>query len=76
MELKKRLVMTFKTNLDKRVSISVDSPREDLTEQEIKTAMDTILAKDIFSFDGQNLATAVEAKVIETGTTEYDLVIG
>ena len=34
MELNKKLVMTFKTTDDKKVSISVDNPREDLSEEE------------------------------------------
>ena len=38
MELNKKLVMTFKTTDDKKLSISVDNPREDLSEEEIKTA--------------------------------------
>ena len=37
MELNKKLVMTFKTTEDNKVSISVDNPREDLSEDEIKT---------------------------------------
>ena len=49
MELNKKLVMTFKTTDDKKVSISVDNPREDL-------------------------AALVSAKVVQTDTTNYDLV--
>ena len=41
--------MTFKSSDDKKVSITVDNPREDLEENEIKEAMDTIIEKDIFS---------------------------
>ena len=45
MEINKRLVMTFKTTDDKKVSLSVDDPREDITESEIKSAMDLEEAK-------------------------------
>ena len=34
MEQTKRLVMTFKTTDDKKISLSVDDPREDVTEAE------------------------------------------
>lgn len=34
-----RLIMTFKTELDKNVSLSVDNPRTDLTEEEISDAI-------------------------------------
>ena len=74
MELNKKLVMTFKTTEDKKVSISVDNPREDLSEEEIKTAMELIKDKNIFAPGGSDLASLVSAKVVETDTTNYDLV--
>ena len=66
--------MTFKTTDDKKVSISVDNPREDLSEEEIKTAMELIIDKNIFSPNGADLAALVSAKVVQTDTTNYDLV--
>lgn len=75
MEINKKLMMTFKTVGDKKVSISVDNPKDDLTEAEIKTIMTLILAKDVFAINGEPLATLVEAKVVETETTPYDLVL-
>jgi len=74
MEIKKKLMMTFKTDEDKNISISVDDPRENLNQSEIKDVMQLILEKDIFSINGASLVELVEAKVIETGTTEFDLV--
>ena len=73
MELNKKLVMTFKTTEDKKVSISVDNPREDLSEEEIKTAMELIIDKNIFAPGGADLAALVSAKVVQTDTTNYDL---
>lgn len=75
MEIKKRLVMNFKTLLGKKVAISVDDPREDLTEEDIKDAMNVILSKNIFTVNGDDLQTAVDAKIVETGTTEFDLAL-
>ena len=74
MELNKKLVMTFKTSDEKKVSISVDNPREDLTEEEVKTAMELIKEKNIFAPNGADLAALVSAKVVQTDTTNYDLV--
>ena len=74
MELNKKLVMTFKTTDDKKVSISVDNPREDLSENEIKSAMELIIDKNIFAPNGADLAALVSAKVVQTDTTNYDLV--
>ena len=74
MELNRKLVMTFKTTDDKKVSVTVDNPREDLTEEEVKTAMELIKEKNIFAPGGADLASLVSAKVVETDTTNYDLV--
>lgn len=75
MEDIKRLIMTFKTNDDKRVSLSIDNPRENITEEEIKVAMEAVVAKGIFAPNGAEIASVVEAKVVVTDTTEYDLVL-
>ena len=74
MELNKKLVMTFKTTDDKKVSLTVDNPKEDLTEEEVKTCMERIKEKNIFAHGGADLASLVSAKVVETDTTNYDLV--
>ena len=75
MEQTKRLVMTFKTTDDKKVSLSVDNPREDITETEIKSAMDLVVEKNIFAPNGADIVSTVEAKVVVTDTTEYDLML-
>ena len=73
MEQTKRLLMTFKTTDDKKVSLSVDNPMEDITESEIKDAMDLVVSKNIFAPNGADIVSAVEAKVVVTDTTAYDL---
>ena len=73
MEQTKRLLMTFKTTDNKKVSLSVDNPREDITESEIKDAMDLVVSKNIFAPNGADIVSAVEAKVVVTDTTAYDL---
>ena len=75
MEVKKKLMMTFKTDEDKNISISLDDPRENLTEQEIHDVMNIILNNDIFAPNGETLISLVGAKIVETGTTEFDLVL-
>ena len=73
MKQTKRLVMTFKTDDDKKISLSVDDPREDVSEAEIKSAMDLVVAKNIFAPGGCDIVEAIEAKVVVTDTTSYDL---
>ncbi|MCR1848853.1 DUF2922 domain-containing protein [Paraclostridium sordellii] len=75
METTKRLVMSFKNTLGRVISISVDDPREDVTEAEIKKVMDMIVEKNIFVPNGADIVEAVEAKVVVTDTTEFDLVV-
>ena len=65
--------MTFKTDLDKKISIILDDPREDLSEAEIKSAMDLIVSKNIFTINGANIVSSINAKVVITDTTDYDL---
>lgn len=48
MEVKK-LLMSFKTDDDRKVSLTVDNPREDITKTEIKTVMDLIVSNNIFA---------------------------
>lgn len=73
METSLKLVMTFKSAGDKTVNLTVDDPRDDISEDEVISAMNLILEKNIFSPDNVDLKEAVKAKVIQTETTEFDL---
>ncbi|MBC6002983.1 DUF2922 domain-containing protein [Paeniclostridium sp. NSJ-45] len=74
METKKRLVMTFLTGVGRKISISIDDPKEDITEAEIVDAMNLIVEKNIFAPYGSELVATVDAKVIVTDTEEFDLI--
>ena len=75
MNVTKKLLMTFKTDEDKNVSISIEDPKPNLTESEILEAMNLIIEKDVFMPNGEALVEKVGAKVVETETQEYDLVL-
>ena len=75
MNVNKKLLMTFKTDEDKNISISVEDPKPNLTESEILEVMNLIIEKDVFSPNGEALVEKVGAKVVETETQEYDLVL-
>lgn len=68
----KSLIMTFLNEQSKKVSISVDDPREDITEVEIKTVMDDILSKNVFSSKGGNFVKVDGAKIVTTSITEFE----
>ena len=69
----RKLVMTFKTDHDRNVSISVDNPKSNLQESAIKTAMQTIIDQNIFAPAGEQLVSLVEAKIVVTNTDEYEI---
>ena len=75
MNVTKRLVMTFLTDGDRKVSLSVDYPREDVTEAEIKACMELVVSKNIFAPKGESIVKSVDARVVVTDTTDYDLVL-
>ena len=66
----KTLQLNFNTASGKKVSLTVDEPRADLTPQSIEAAMQEIIAANVFEINGAPLATAVSARVIERNVTE------
>ena len=76
METSTNLILTFINQGNSKVSLSVQDPREDITEAEIKEAMELVVSKNIFAPNGLDLVSAVDAKVVVTETTPFDLVIG
>ncbi|MEE0617636.1 MAG: DUF2922 domain-containing protein [Intestinibacter bartlettii] len=75
MESSKKLVMVFKNSAGKNVSITIDDPKDSLTESDIKTAMDTIVEKNIFRKNNYEFVEAIEAKIVNIQTDEYDLIV-
>jgi predicted DNA-binding protein (UPF0251 family) len=67
------LEMTFKNAADSKVNISVDNPREDLTEAEIKTTMDLIVAKNLFNTTGGDIVQTVGARRVTTTVQELEI---
>lgn len=66
----KSLQLQFETANGKRVSLSVDDPKETLTEAEIEAGMQAIIASNVFHVEGNPLATVRSAKVVERNVTE------
>ena len=70
-----KLLMSFLTSSGKKVSLFVTDPRDDIKESEIKAVMDLIIEKNIFAPNGEDIVSAKEAKIAQTETTEFDLVV-
>lgn len=70
---KKRLEMVFKNQKDKTSRLSLDNPREDITESEIKAAMENIVATNIFDTADGDLVAVVSARIVNTDVQEIEL---
>lgn len=69
----KYLRMVFKTDQDKKVSLRVGVPKEDLDAMEVKSVMDLIIAKNIISSSAGDLIGIDSAYLVETSTTELEV---
>lgn len=65
----KTLQLTFLTAGDRRVTLTVDEPKSNLTEQEVRTAMEEIIQSGIFEINDFPFASAVSAQVVERDVT-------
>ncbi len=70
---KKRLEMVFKNQKDKTSRLSLDDPREDVTDAEIKAAMENILTANIFETADGDLVSIASARIVSTDVQEIVL---
>ena len=69
-----KLVMTFENEDGGKVNLSIVDPRGDISQEEIREAMQLIVDKDIFEPNQLSLVRPLYAKIVNTETTEFDLV--
>ncbi|AOY74690.1 DUF2922 domain-containing protein [Clostridium formicaceticum] len=69
----KYLRMVFKTDEDKLVSLRVSDPKEDLTDSEVKAAMETVIASGAIISSSGELVAIDSAYLVETSTTELEV---
>lgn len=62
----KKLMMIFKTAEGKTSTLTVDEPKEGLTDTEVRAVMDTIVAKNIFNTSSGDLVEVKSAELITT----------
>ena len=67
------LEMTFKNEGQRNFTISLNDPREDITGAEVKTAMDNIVDRNIFSTTAGDIVEISAARIINKQITELDL---
>ncbi len=69
----KKLEMAFRNEENKTAKIAVDNALDDLDPQDVKTAMETIIAKKVFLSNGGELVDIAGARVVDTEIYELDL---
>ena len=69
-----KLVMTFENEDGGKVNLSIVDPKEDISQEEIREAMQLVVDKDIFEPNGLSLVRPLYAKIVNTETTEFELV--
>lgn len=70
---KSKLEMEFKNAEGKKFTLSLDEPREDVTESEIRAVMDEVVTKNVFITTGGDVTTPVGARVITTTIEELEI---
>ncbi|WP_368490063.1 DUF2922 domain-containing protein [Clostridium sp. BJN0013] len=71
--MSRALVMSFLTEEGKKTSIRVSNVKDNLTDQEVKTAMEIIIAKNIFTSKNGDLQAIDSAHILESSTTELEV---
>ncbi|MEK5039880.1 DUF2922 domain-containing protein [Sporosarcina sp. FSL K6-3457] len=66
----KTLQLNFTTAAGKKVMLTVDEPRADLTSATVEVAMQEIIASGVFEVDGTLLETSRGARIVERHVTE------
>lgn len=66
-----QLQMNFKNRLGNNFRINVDNALDTLTDSQVKTAMETIISKNIFDTSGGELVEIVGANLVSTTEREF-----
>lgn len=64
------LEMTFRLDDDRKMTISVANPKDDLTATTVKAAMNAIILDDVFDNDGASLVAPASAKLVKREISE------
>lgn len=70
---KLKLEMEFKDEGGKRFNLSLDDPREDLTGEEIRIAMDDIILRNVFFTKEGDIEIPVGARIITTSIENMEI---
>lgn len=65
------LELIFQTNTGRRTTIRIPNPKATLTATEIQTAMNNIIAKDVFHVGGASYAGILGARIVTREVSDF-----
>ena len=68
--MNQQLQMVFRTAGGRRVTLSLDDPLETLDATTVQNAMNTIVAKNIFTSSTGDLVGVIEARIVSRETVQ------
>jgi len=68
--LTRRLELVFQNAAGRRTVLTVQEPRPDITADEVKAAMELIVARDVFTSPGGDLVAVVGARLVSRETVD------
>lgn len=67
------LALTFKTSQDAKVTLTIDNAKNDLTDEQVASIMDTIIEQNVFLTSKGNFVEKVSAVLTERKNTSYHI---
>lgn len=69
----KTLELIFVTATGKEATLSVEDPKENLTQLELQNGMQSIIAQNIFEVEGAAFTVAKAARIVERNVVELTI---
>ena len=67
------LALTFETSQDAKVTLTIDNAKNDLTDEQVASIMDTIIEQNVFLTSKGNFIEKVSAVLTERKNTSYHI---
>lgn len=71
--MERSLIMNFISEGGDKSSVKVVNVKEDITDAEVKTAMENIITQNIFESKGGNFKSIDSAHILESETVELNV---
>ena len=72
--MNKTLELIFVNAVGDKVTLRVADPRDDIQEAEVRSVMDTIVAKDVFTSTGGSLVGVAGARLVTRDVAELNVI--